>query len=188
MDQDLLAIISGVKSGRDEEFEKLKQRYKPLTLEMAKRFAHSGVGSLVDLSEEAERALLKAALSFDLSKEKITFGLYAKICVRNALISVGRANAADRRRKERAARTEKNQRKMPIISFGDVAPEEILEMLESSLSSFEKQVLREFFSGRSATETAETLDTDVKSVYNAAYRIRTKAKKLFAQIEKNNTV
>ena len=105
LDQDLLAIISGVKSGRDEEFEKLKQKYNPLTSEMAKRFAQSGAGSLVDLSEEAERALLKAALSFDLSKEEITFGLYAKICVRNALISVGRANAADRRRRERAARS-----------------------------------------------------------------------------------
>ena len=115
-------------------------------------------------------------------------GLYAKICAKNALISVGRANAADRRRRERAARIEKQQKKMPIISFGDVAPEEVLEMLESSLSSYEKQVLREFFSGRSATEAAETLDTDVKSVYNAAYRIRAKAKKLGAQIEKNKTV
>ena len=179
MDQDLLAIISGVKSGRDDEFEKLKQRYSPLTLEMAKRFAQSGAGSLVDLSEEAERALLKAALSFDLSKEGITFGLYAKICVRNALISVGRANAAERRRIERAARDKKHQKKMPIISFGEAAPEEILEMLESSLSSYERQVLEEFFSGRSATETAETLGTDVKSVYNAAYRIRAKAKKIF---------
>ena len=133
-------------------------------------------------------ALYNAVISFDLTQDKVTFGLYAKICVRNALISVGRANAADRRRRERAARIEKQQKKMPIISFGEVAPEEILEMLESSLSSYEKQVLQEFFSGRSATEAADTLGTDVKSVYNAAYRIRAKAKKLGAQIEKDNTV
>ena len=185
MDQDLLAIISGIKVGRDEDFEKLKNKYKPLVSESVKGFYQSGAGSLIDLTEEAERALLKAALSFDLAKEGITFGLYAKICVRNALISVGRANAADKRRMERAAKEAVRQKKLPVISFGDYAPEEVLKMLESSLSKYEKRVLSEFFQGRSAEDTAFILETDVKSVYNAAYRIRAKAKRLGAQIENN---
>ncbi len=186
MEQDLLTILIGVKAGKDEDFEKLKIKYKPLLSDMSGRFAQSGAGSIGDLNEEAERALLRAALSFDLSKEGITFGNYAKTCVRNALISVGRANAADRRRRERAAKVSKQQNKLPLASFGDVSPEDVLKMLEESLSPYEIRVLKEFFSGRSAEETADALGTNVKSVYNAVFRIRAKAKRLSSKIEKNS--
>ncbi|MBE6587817.1 MAG: hypothetical protein E7647_05320 [Ruminococcaceae bacterium] len=178
LDQDLLAIIAGVKAGKDEDFEKLKLRYKPLCADMANSFVRSGAGSSVDLLEEAERALLKAALSFDTSKEGITFGLYAKICVRNALISVRRANTAQKNRKERAKKESESSRRLSVISSAELDPEEMLKMLEDSLSDYEARVLREFFSGRSAEETAAVLGTDKKSVYNAVFRIRAKAKKL----------
>ncbi len=176
MDQELLDLISGVKAGGHEEYEILKAKYMPLISDMAKSFEESGAGSLDDLAEDAERAFLKAAVSFDDKKEGITFGLYAKICIRNALISVRRAQKSRQRKEKKVAGEVVSQRSRALASFGDADPNEILKRIESSLSDYEMAVLKEFFSGRSAKETAEVLGTDEKSVYNAVYRIRVKAK------------
>lgn len=178
MDRELLDLISGVKSGRHEDFEILKSKYKHLIADMAKSFEESGAGLRDDLREDAERALLKAAVSFDETKEGITFGLYAKICIRNALISVRRSASAKQRRLSNIEKVDRVVRARAIASFANMDPDEILEKIQSSLSDYEAAVLKEFFCGRSAKETATVLGTDEKSVNNAVYRIRTKAKKL----------
>ena len=178
MDQELLDMISGVKAGRNENFELLKSRYKPLLSDMASSFESSGAGSKDDLFEEAERALLKAAISFDIDKNGITFGLYAKICIRNALISAKRARDAKKRREDRIAKKQEFKRAQVLESFGSLSADEILERIESSLSDYEKAVFKEYFSDRSAKETAEILGTDERSVNNAVYRIRRKAKSI----------
>ena len=178
MDQELLEMISGVKAGRNENFELLKSRYKPLLNDMAKSFEGSGAGSKDDLLEEAESALLKAAISFDIEKEGITFGLYAKICVRNALISARRRSAAKKRREAGGAKKQEFKRARVLESFGNMSADEILGRIESSLSPYERRVFEVYFSGRSAKETAEILSSSERSVNNAVYRIRTKAKGL----------
>lgn len=178
MDQELLDLIAGVKAGRHEDFEILKARYMPLIRDMASSFEESGAGSRDDLLEDAQSALLKAAVSFDDKKEGITFGLYAKICIRNTLISVRRAEQARQRRQSRTQKETQMPRARLLASFGDSEPDEILKKIESSLSDYEAAVLKEFFSGRSAKETAEILGTDAKSVNNAVFRIRQKAHRL----------
>ena len=178
MDQDLLDLIVGVRTGRHEDFELLKAKYMPLIQDMAKSFEESGAGLRDDLLEDAERALLKACVTFDETKDGITFGLYAKICIRNALISVRRAEQARQRRLSRAQNEAPVSRGRALASFGDVDPDEILKKIESTLSPYESAVLKEFFSGRSARETAEILGTDPKSVNNAVFRIRKKAKEI----------
>jgi DNA-directed RNA polymerase specialized sigma24 family protein len=67
-----------------------------------------------------------------------------------------------------------------LDSFGGLSADEILKRIETSLSDYEKQVFKEYFSDRSARETALLLGTDEKSVNNAVYRIRQKAKSLGA--------
>ncbi len=178
MDQDTLGLISGIKAGRNESFELLKAKYNPLLNDMAVRFEESGSGSRDDLFEEAQRALLKAAISFDTAKEGITFGLYAKICIRNALISVRRANAAKKRREEKITEKKEFKRARMLSSFGAMSADEILERIEGELSEYEAAVLKEYFSDRSAKETAAILKTSERSVNNAVYRIRQKAKAL----------
>lgn len=177
-EREIFELIREVKSGRHESFEILRSRYLPLISDMAKSFEESGSGNRADLLEDAQRAFLRAAVTFDETKEGITFGLYAKVCIRNALISVRRAERSRRKKEERASKKEAVQRAKVLTSFGDMEAEEILERIESVLSEYEALVLREYFSGRSAKETAAVLGTDEKSVNNAVYRIRTKAKQL----------
>ena len=178
MEQELLELIRGVKSGRHEDFEVLKVRYMPLILDMASSFEESGAGAKDDLVCDAQRALLKAAVTFDENKEGITFGLFAKICIKNALISVRRAEKARQRRQSRTQKETELRSSAIAQSFEDIDPDEILKKLESSLSDYEAAVFREFFFGRSAKETAVILGTDAKSVNNAVFRIRQKARNL----------
>lgn len=203
-----MELIEGIKNGRQEDFEHLKVRYAPLINDMADSFFRSGAGLREDLYEEALGALLRAALTFDTAKEKITFGLYAKICIRNCLISVRRAKAAREAKASRGADKgagegtgkgtgrgtgkgagkgdKKRERAVGSLDFGDLDPADVLEALENELSSYEKLVLKEYFSGRSAKETAAVLGRDEKSVNNAVCRIRQKAKKLLEKL--NNKV
>lgn len=195
-----MELIEGIKNGRQEDFEHLKVRYAPLINDMADSFFRSGAGLREDLYEEALGALLRAALTFDTAKEKITFGLYAKICIRNCLISVRRAKAAREAKASRGADKgagegtgkgtgkgeKKRERTVGSLDFGDLDPADVLEALENELSSYEKLVLKEYFSGRSAKETAAVLGRDEKSVNNAVCRIRQKAKKLLEKL--NNKV
>ncbi|MBE6713830.1 MAG: hypothetical protein E7575_00905 [Ruminococcaceae bacterium] len=177
LDEELLKLIAGVKNGRHEDFELLKARYRPLISDLAASFEESGAGTASELSEDAQRALLKAAVSFDETKKGITFGLYAKICMRNALISVMRSKNA-KKNSARPAGPEKKDRIGNLSGFEGLEPDEIIEKIKSSLSPFETQVLCHFFSGESAAQTAGKLGCDEKSVYNAVYRIRSKAKAL----------
>ena len=178
LEKEIIDLIRGVKVGRHEDFELLKAKYMPLINDLANSFEESGAGAKSDLSEEAQRALLKAAISFDEGKEGITFGLYAKICMRNALISVKRAEDARRRKEKRAKSDSVSQSARSLAAFAGEDAEDILSKIESSLSSYELKVFKEYFSGRSAKETAEVLRSDERSVNNAVYRIRKKAKQL----------
>lgn len=178
METEILDLIRGVKIGRTSDFELLCAKYKPLINDLAKSFEESGAGARSDLSEEAQRALLKAAISFDDTKEGITFGLYAKICMRNALISVKRAEDSRRRKEMRAKSDSISQGSRALAVFEGADAEAILKRIESALSCYELSVFKEYFSGRSAAETAELLGTDERSVNNAVYRIRRKAKLL----------
>lgn len=183
MEKELSDLIAGVKSGRHEDFELIKLRYRPLMRDLAKSFEQSGAGSLDDLLEECQRALLKACVSFDETKRGITFGLYAKICIRNSLISVMRSEKTKRKKMEKSA--DKAERKIPKLEgFEGLEAEEIVDRIAGSLSAYEERVFFEFFSGRSASEVAAGLGSDEKSVYNAVYRIRSKAKKLCDDAQK----
>ena len=186
LEQDVFDLIAGVKCGRHEDFEKLKAKYSPLINDMVNSFEESGAGTKSDLLEDAQRALLKAAISFDETKKGITFGLYAKICIRNALISQKRAAVARQRKELRVDKAQTVPRARAIAAFGGLEAEEILERIESVLSDYEKAVLKEYFGGRSAKEAAEALGTDEKSVNNAVYRIRSKAKRLGDLVQEKN--
>lgn len=186
LDQDILILVAGVKAGRDDDFEKLKLRYRPLVNELCQSFEASGAGKAGELLEDAHRALLKAALSFDETKEKITFGLYAKICIRNALISVRRSKLAKKNTAEKPKAEKENGLKLSSLrGFRGLEAEEIVSLIDSRLSSYESKVLSEFLAGKRAGDVARELGASEKSVYNALFRIRTKARELSEERSQN---
>ena len=128
------------------------------------------------MREEAERVFLGAITSFDTEQDAVDFGLYAKICLRNGLIS-------EWRRME-------SRRRMSVLECADVQTaatadpaEQIVEeerfhrlcrTVRGYLSDFENRVWWQYVTGVSVSEIAASLGCEEKSVHNAIYRIRRK--------------
>ena len=99
MDRSLHKQIELIQSGDESAFEAIREQYAALLLStVSKMMPGLPDAEFEDLMQEATLALYHAALRFKPDQEKVTFGLYAKICVRNRLISairkLRRASAA----------------------------------------------------------------------------------------------
>ena len=108
--------------------------------------------------------------------DKVTFGLYAKICVRNRLVSLLRSSS---KKSKNAEKTEEKRKGYidPVYSFfeEDVA-QQMEKRIEELLSGFEYSVFRLYIQNKSYKEIAGILGRSVKTVDNALYRIKTKLK------------
>lgn len=171
MDENLSVLLSKVKEGAPRAFDDLSQLYRPLILSLVDSFETAMPANSLgreDLIQEATLALYRAALSFDATQTAVTFGLYAKICIRNRLIS------ALRKQKRREA-------KLAAMADVPASPpaagldlESVKEQFGHLLTRYEEQVLTLRLHGLSYKEIAERMHKDPKSVDNALCRIRAK--------------
>ena len=188
MEQDLIELLKAV--GRDAgAFEELAERYRNLTEGAARRFAPSFAGEdgtvgYEDLLQNARMALYRAALTYRPEGEgrAVSFGLYAKICVNNALISMlRRARSAKRRRTRRADRGMMSDVPSPGPMAAVVDAESAAELREKCrrvLSPYEAEIFDEYMSGKSTREIAEIVGREERSVSNALYRMKVKIRGL----------
>ena len=88
-------LLFAAKSGNSSAFSELTEKYTPLISSMAERYFHLLDGGSIgydDLVQEAHVAFYRAMISFDMDQEGVSFGLYAKICIRNSMVSILRKN------------------------------------------------------------------------------------------------
>ncbi len=178
-------LITLVRQGDQRAFSLLCKKYEGMITALVSSFSSripSDIFSREDLHQEGLMAFYRAACSYKLS-EDVTFGLYAKTCVRNAMISLLRKSLSIKRKQAAA------QRKREVKSEKDV----LTVMLEASagqdelsdagrailaiLTDFEKDVLRCYTKKMSYAQMANELSVSTKAVDNALYRIRKKVKK-----------
>ena len=140
--------------------------------------------------KEALLALYKAARSYRSEEQKagqkegdgkVTFGLYAKICIRNRVISYARKLNTEKKRAEKALEAEK---KAVVGSFADEfsaaveSNSEIRRIFDENTTPLEKQIFLMYLDKRSYKEIAQAVGKSEKSVDNAIYRVKSKIKKL----------
>lgn len=207
MENELRELLDRVRLGESGAFESLAERYLNLTESAVRRFAPSfGISregsdstyDLDDLRQNAAMALYRAAETYRPNDEgqKVSFGLYAKVCVSNALISELRKYRRRSKTKTRRVRTatsesstdghEAGHRRRGCIAEGDpiyrlVSEEELRDTLErfrSGLSPYEREVFEDHIVGKSVVEIAERLGRNEKSVSNALYRMKVKVRGL----------
>lgn len=186
LDTTLLQIISQVQAGSREAYLQLLGRYRPLLESSVARFITADMSQQdkEDLREEAERVFLNAASSYDTEQDAVDFGLYAKICLRNGLISEWRHLRARRRLETLPLEGEFKGRSSDDPS---VALEEeerfrwLYRFVRDHLSDFENQVWWLYVSGIEVKEIAQRLERDDRSIHNAIYRIRHKLRTLLAE-------
>ena len=187
---ELNCILARAKEGSIEALEALKRRYAPLIESQISKHSVSDMSSqdVSDLREEAGVIFCNAVSSYDYSEGGVEFGLYAKICIENGLVSFIRSYF---RRKKNSVlpldnvslvgkNTDFLQR---IVDEENTA--ELIKTIKQELSSFENRVWWMYVSGMSVSDIAASLEgVDAKSVSNAVYRIRRKLKAILLDRDK----
>lgn len=170
-------LILAVRSGDSQAFDRLCELYAPLigSLVSSADEQYRRYGSEAeDLGQEASLALYRAAMSYRLDQSDVTFGLYAKICIRNRLISAGRRLI--RYYNARTATAKSAAR--PVREVGSHA---VLTPDLSAFSEYERKIYALYSRGYSYARIAKEVGRSDKSVDNAICRIRRKLRQQMNQ-------
>ena len=170
--------ILSVRDGDEPAFADLLVKYRPLLESVVAKFSSDPAFVRDDLYPEATVVFYQSIMTFDTEQSDVEFGLYAKICMTNALVS--QLRSLHRRRVEPL-----NDAKHELLFVHDtedpssgILEQERLNALYSvirnTLSDFEYRVWQYYMSGRTAAEIGRLLGKDEKSISNAVYRIRKK--------------
>ncbi len=158
-------------------FDLLMERYLPLIEKTVERFSDVLVSDTDrdDLRQEALMSLYRAAMSFDLSQDKVSFGLYAQICMTNRMVSYVRAY--EKRRDEQILPIDEQicSDETPISALEEEERVRCTyEVIRRVLSPFEYKVWCHYVGGSLVSEISALVRKDEKSVSNAISRIRRK--------------
>jgi RNA polymerase sigma factor (sigma-70 family) len=182
-------LVLQAQAGSREAYLALTARYRPLLESSVARFGASEMTDQErrDLREEAERVFLGAISSYDTDQDAVDFGLYAKICLRNGLVSEWRHLQTLRR----VVSVPMEEELSPDLTVPDPAQEleeeerfsKLCRTVREQLSDYENQVWWQYVTGVSVSDIAEGLGRDERSVHNAIYRIRKKLREKITPTE-----
>ena len=185
-------IISQIKQGDQESLAYLLEKYKNLVNIKVSKYFMIGAEK-EDILQEGMIGLFKAIKDFKEEKQK-SFKSFANICIERQLITAIKTSNRQKHMplnsylslNTAAYEDEDNTELMDVFNNNTV--EDPLEtitkkeyyktvenVIDKSLSDFEKQVLARFMRGESYVDIANKLDAPVKSIDNAIQRIRKKA-------------
>lgn len=181
---EILAHIKRAQSGDQSSFDVLKDQYKPLITSCAQRRVVEGMNlqDVEDLYQEALVNFCRAVTSYDLEASGVEFGLYAKICIDNGLVtairSYMRANRKVTVSLEDGASAIENALSADDLLDSLIEREkeaELVRTVRKNLSDYENRIWWLYVSGKSVSVIARELGASgTKSVSNAIYRIRKK--------------
>ncbi len=177
-DPTVRTLILQAQAGSREAYLALQAKYRPLLVSLLARFGDDELTrqEREDLREEAERVFLGAISTYDTEQDAVDFGLYAKICLRNGLVSE-RRHIESRRRHEILPLPDEA---LPIaedparLMMEEERFRQLCTAVRGALSPFENRVWWQYVTGVSVPDIAHVLECDERSVHNAIYRIRRK--------------
>ena len=177
-------LIELVVAGDSDSFTKLVDQYNPLLKKILNSYTTEEMSKedVEDLSQEELIAFYRAIINFDKEQTDVEFGLYAKICITNSMISYKRA-AVKKSNESLIGDEEMNSITDPegeVSKFFEMreSERELGEQIEKTLSGYENEVWSYYVNGCSTKEIAAKLNSNEKSIDNAIFRIRKKLKTL----------
>lgn len=167
---DICSLILRCRERDDLAFDELVHRYTPMM-----RKVILGFGSLPyeygELFSEACVALHIAAGRYDIDQQEVTFGLYARICIRNRIVDLIRKSEDDRcisdQDVEQMAYESNVERRLEEREIFD----NLLHSAKYLLSDYEYRVLLLHIQGYKTAAIASMLSRSAKSVDNAKARL-----------------
>lgn len=180
--QETLALIRQVQTGpgSQEACEMLRRQYAPLIRAAVAKYESYDLTmqEREDMREEAERLFLNALSSFDTTQEEVSFGLYARVCLHNGLVSEMRHLSYLRRLSpvslNEAQSSEEESEDPADRMIQDERFTQLCTLVRSQLSDLENSIWWSYVAGAPVAQIAATLGKDERSVHNAIYRIRRK--------------
>lgn len=185
IDDDLMCEM--VRNGDEYAVKALIDRYLPVVKAIAGRYHTVGI-DFDDLLQEGMIGIFKAVVGFDKTKN-VPFDFFVRKCIKNEMCDAVKASE----RKKHSPLNNSISFGEPVFeqalhtgcfdsAYGDPEglvidkedEDEIEQVLEGLLSTFEKMVLKTYLDGNSYKETALAVNRDSKSVGNAIARIRRK--------------
>ncbi len=167
-------LLGAARAADTDAMAELFARYTPLLSAMAKRYHEMSNESADcdDFLQEANIAFLQAVRTYDTEQTEVTFGLYAKICIRNRLVSKLRA--------WHQPRADEVEPPRPADPAEDLICKEhyqtLLTQIACLLSKREMDVFRLYLLGKSYRAISSSLGISEKSVDNALFRMKAKLK------------
>ena len=182
--KDVNELINLVIAGNYEAFSMLVDRYNPMLKKILSTYTTDEMSKedVEDLTQEELIAFYRAIINFDREQNDVEFGLYAKICITNSMISYKRA-AAKKSNESLIGDEEMNSIFDPDGEVSEFfqrqeSERELGEQIEKTLSEYENEVWSYYVNGYSSREIAAKLGSSEKSIDNAIFRIRRKLKTL----------
>lgn len=182
--EEINKLIDLVVAGDSDAFTELVERYNPLLKKILSIHTTEEMSNedVEDLGQEELIAFYRAIINFDKEQTNVEFGLYAKICITNSMISYKRA-AAKKSNESLIGDDEMNSITDPegeVSRFFEMreSERELGEQIEKTLSQYENEVWSYYVNGYSSKEIAAKLNSGEKSIDNAIFRIRKKLKTL----------
>jgi RNA polymerase sporulation-specific sigma factor len=182
--KDVNELINLVIAGNSEAFSMLVDRYNPMLKKILSTYTTDEMSKedVEDLTQEELIAFYRAIINFDREQNDVEFGLYAKICITNSMISYKRA-AAKKSNESLIGDEEMNSIFDPDGEVSEFfqrqeSERELGEQIEKTLSEYENEVWSYYVNGYSSREIAAKLGSSEKSIDNAIFRIRRKLKTL----------
>ena len=178
--KNLLLLLSRVRRGDGDAFSLLCAEFEGMLQKAVHVYsARRCDADASELMHEARLALYRAACTYR-DGEQVTFGLYARVCVRNALISFWRKRALpDDVSLCPYKEPEHGEEEDPVsLLLAQERVTELMHMMERALSEDEMQVFVRLIDGERTAEIAKALGKTVRSVSNTIYRVRCKARKV----------
>ncbi|MBQ2873372.1 MAG: sigma-70 family RNA polymerase sigma factor [Bacilli bacterium] len=181
-------LVCLAREGNEDAVNLIYQKYKPIIVKKSEeaiiRASHHGI-EISDIMQEAYLGLDEAINAFR-EDDNASFYTFAMLCVNRQIINYLRKITGGRDKVLNDAVTIDDYLEKSIkddfdteVSFiSQESERDIMEELINNLTNFEKEVLKAKIDGYSFEEIANTLNKDVKSIYNTFHRIKLKFKKI----------
>ena len=175
---EMTELVLNAKNGSESAFKALLKKYEHLINSISKKYSDmcfSNTKENEDFFQESIIAFNNAIATYDI-EGNITFGAYAKICIRNRLIScVRKSNSKKRRNRDNI--TKDNQISPQDTLIFKEQEKKMLALSEEVLSEYERKIFLLYIKGNKPRDIVKMTGKGKRSVDNALYRIKTKLKR-----------
>lgn len=191
MEQNDYELVFLAKEGNEDAINLLYQKYKPIIVSKSKdailKASHHGI-EISDIMQEGYIALDDAINNFS-ETDNTSFYTFALVCIERKIINYLRKTTGGKYRilneavaiDEYVEKSVKDEVDAEISFLTKENRNDIIDRVEESLTGMEKIVFQLKIEGYNFLEIANTLNKDLKSIYNTFHRVKLKIKKIMEE-------